>query len=84
MPSAAPEAARLAARLLRPMATSPKSTRSVSEPNPQIEITPEMIEAGYAILRRSGIKDEYLEADKLWIVEIFETMYRLLPPRSTH
>jgi|HubBroStandDraft_6_1064221.scaffolds.fasta_scaffold3089904_1 hypothetical protein len=44
-----------------------------------IEITPSMVEAGYAILCSSGIKDEFLEADKLWIAEIYRTMYSLRP-----
>lgn len=40
----------------------------------QIEVTPEMIEAGFSVLSRSGIADEYLEADKPLLVEIFQAM----------
>ena len=36
-----------------------------------IEVTPEMIEAGFDVLKASGITDEYLEADKLLVAEIF-------------
>lgn len=41
---------------------------------PQIEVTPEMIEAGFKVLAASGIADDYLEADKSLVAEIFEAM----------
>lgn len=41
---------------------------------PQIEVTPEMVEAGFKVLSASGIADDYLEADKLLVGEIFEAM----------
>ena len=45
----------------------------------QVEITPQMIQAGFAVLEASGIADEYLEVDKLTVEEIFRAMYlRLL------
>jgi hypothetical protein len=40
------------------------------------EITPEMIRAGFAVLCKSGIVDDYLEADKLLVGKIFEAMFR--------
>jgi hypothetical protein len=41
-----------------------------------VEVTPEMLEAGFAVLRASGIADEYLDADKLLVQSIFEAMMR--------
>ena len=41
---------------------------------PEIEVTPEMIEAGFKVLRNSGIADEYLEADTLSVAEIYRAM----------
>lgn len=49
---------------------------------PLIEVTPEMIEAGFRILSASGIADEYLEADKLVVGEIFRAMFGALAPSS--
>jgi len=40
----------------------------------EIEITPEMIEAGYLVLRNSCLTDDLLEADRLTVVEIFQAM----------
>lgn len=40
----------------------------------RIEVTEEMIQAGMAALKNSGIADEYLEADRLLVVEIFRAM----------
>jgi hypothetical protein len=40
----------------------------------EIEITPEMIEAGFNVLLESGIAEFPLEADKLWVTEIFRSM----------
>ena len=45
----------------------------------EIEITPQMIEAGFQVLCSSGIADEYLGADKLLVAEIFQAMARLAP-----
>jgi hypothetical protein len=39
-----------------------------------------MIEAGFHVLCNSGIADEYLEADKLLVVEIYRAMQRLADP----
>ncbi len=44
--------------------------------NADIEITQEMIEAGFRVLMASGIADDYLEADKLLLVEIFRAMHQ--------
>ena len=46
-------------------------------PADEIEVTPEMEEAGFAVLCSSGIADEYLEADKVVIAEIYRAMVRL-------
>jgi len=43
------------------------------------EITEAMIEAGYRILLASGIRDDPLEADKLWVVEIYRAMRAVSP-----
>jgi hypothetical protein len=37
----------------------------------EIEITPEMVEAGYRAFVRSGVTDDPLEADKLTVEEIY-------------
>ncbi len=42
----------------------------------EIEITPEMIEAGYQVLARSGLSDDLLEADRLTVVEMYQAMWR--------
>lgn len=41
---------------------------------PEIEITVEMIEAGYRVLAASGITDDLLEADRLIVAEIYASM----------
>ena len=41
-------------------------------------VTEEMINAGFEVLSRSGIADEYLEADKLLLVEIYQAMTEAL------
>ncbi len=40
----------------------------------EIEITPRMIEAGFEVLRNSGIADEYLKVDRLLVEQIFRAM----------
>jgi hypothetical protein len=40
----------------------------------EIKVTPEMVEAGFAVLKMPGIADECLEADKLVIAEIYQAM----------
>ena len=47
----------------------------------EIEITPEMIEAGFKALRASAISDDLLEADKLTVAEIYRAMAPLSPER---
>ena len=39
-----------------------------------IEVTEEMIDAGFNVLKKSGIADEYLGADRLLVAEIFLAM----------
>lgn len=43
-----------------------------SAPNPSSE----MLEAGLAVLKASGIADDYLEADSLVVAEIWRAMWR--------
>jgi hypothetical protein len=43
----------------------------------EIEVTPEMEEAGFRVLSASGIADDYLEADKLLVAEIYRAMHSL-------
>ena len=43
-------------------------------PEDEIEITPEMIEAGFRVLCNSGIAESYLRADKTLVAEIFRVM----------
>ena len=45
----------------------------------EIEITPEMIEAGFSILEQAHITDDLLEADKELIAEIYRKMFSLHP-----
>ena len=51
---------------------------------PQIEVTPEMLEAGFRVLSASGLADEYLEADKLVLSEIFQAMWSALASSPGH
>ena len=46
---------------------------------PTVHTTPEMAEAGYRVLAESGIADDYLEAVKLLVVEIYLAMSALRP-----
>jgi hypothetical protein len=45
----------------------------------EIEITEEMIKAGYRVLLDSALTDYPLEADKLTVCEIYRAMRRLSP-----
>jgi hypothetical protein len=47
--------------------------------NRSIEVTEEMIDAGYNALIVSGIADEYLEADRLTVVDIYRAMQERSP-----
>ena len=49
---------------------------SEKEKSAEIEVTPEMIEAGYGILAKSAITDDLLEADREWVAEIYRAMRR--------
>jgi hypothetical protein len=57
---------------------APRSNKE-AEKATKIEITPEMVEAGFRVLCNSGIADEYLEADKGTVVEIFLAMISAAP-----
>lgn len=46
-----------------------QKTEGGSEP-----VTDQMIEAGLGVLRTSGISDDYLEADKLLVADIYLAM----------
>jgi hypothetical protein len=48
----------------------------------EIEITPEMVEAGFLVLCNSGIADSYLKADKTLVAEIFRAMFAALSPQA--
>ena len=48
----------------------------------EIEVTPEMIEAGFKVLAASGIADDFLGADRLMVAEIFRSMWPLSPDRK--
>jgi hypothetical protein len=48
----------------------------------EIEVTEEMIEAGYRVLPDSALVDYPLEADKLTVCEIYQAMRRLSPAKS--
>ena len=48
----------------------------------EVEITPQMIEAGYAVLTSSGIADAYSEVDKCTVAEIFRAMAEAFRPSS--
>jgi hypothetical protein len=41
----------------------------------QVEVTPEMEEAGFQVLRKSAIADAYLVEDRLLVAEIYRAMY---------
>lgn len=53
---------------------NPNFIDSVRQADADIEITPQMIEAGFAVLCNSGIADEYQAADKNTVAEIFRSM----------
>ena len=55
------------------------SKESAGAPATEIEVTPEMVEAGYAVLKTSGITDDLLEADRGTVSEIYLAMYRNRP-----
>lgn len=44
-----------------------------------IEVTPEMLEAGYRVFSESGVTDDPVESDKLLLSEIYRSMYLLAP-----
>jgi hypothetical protein len=46
-----------------------------------IIVSETMLESGFAVLCRSGIADEYLEADKQLLVQIFFTMLQAFHAR---
>jgi len=53
--------------------------RPATDPTEEIEITPEMIEAGFKALVESGITEFPLEGDRLTVAEIFHSMYSTRP-----
>ncbi len=46
-------------------------------PHTEVEITPQMLDAGFRVLCNSGIADEYSRADRSLVGQIFEAMYRV-------
>lgn len=54
-----------------------KERNMVAESNDdEIEVTEEMIEAGFAVLKGSGIADEYSKADRYMVAAIFRAMFQ--------
>jgi hypothetical protein len=47
-------------------------------PEEKIEITPQMVEAGFQVLLASGLGDAILKADKCTVAEVFCAMYRAM------
>lgn len=47
---------------------------SMNKP-PSVTVTPEMQDAGFRVLVGSGIADDYLEADKLLLADIYRAMH---------
>ena len=47
-----------------------------NEAESEVEVTPEMIEAGFAVLVSSAITDDPLEADRLVVADIYRAMAR--------
>lgn len=45
-----------------------------------VDVTDEMIEAGFKVLLASGLADAPLEADRLVVVEIFQAMFAKIRP----
>ena len=52
---------------------------SVERDVTKVQVTPAMEAAGFAVLRESGIADDYLEADKLLLAEIYRAMFSRRP-----
>ena len=50
-----------------------------SQLRPSVEVTPEMIEAGFKVLAASGIADDYSGADRLLVDDIYRAMYLARP-----
>jgi hypothetical protein len=46
-----------------------------------VEVTPEMIQAGWDVLAEAGLADDLLEADKLTVERVYLAMARLAPVR---
>ena len=47
----------------------------------ELDISPEMIDAGLAVLYRSGVVDGQVEADMLVVAEVFRAMIQHRPPK---
>ena len=45
----------------------------------EVEVTPEMIDAGVSVLVSSGRVDEYSRGDRVLVAQIFEAMYLRRP-----
>jgi hypothetical protein len=54
--------------------TGPHCGRDSSPEDCEIEITPEMVEAGYRVFVAAPVTDDPLEADKLLVSEIYRAM----------
>jgi hypothetical protein len=58
--------------------SSAKAARSTLPTEPAI--TEDMISAGLRVLRDAGISQEFIQADKLVLAEIFRVMYEAATP----
>ena len=47
-----------------------------------VEITPEMIEAGFKVLKEAALADDLLLADKCTVAEIFRAMVAVMSAAS--
>ena len=55
---------------------SKPSDRSHLDPAEEIEVTLEMIEDGFAVLKAAALTDDLLEADRLTVADIYRAMAR--------
>lgn len=56
--------------------------KPVAQAETEIEVTPEMVAAGFNVLKKASTADELMGADTLLVVEIFRAMRRLEENRS--
>ena len=52
--------------------------------NSSTSVSPEMLDAGFRVLSTSGIADEYLEADRLLLADIYRAMFAVALSSMNH